>query len=433
MKKLVWMFVLGLLLSFIIACSKPESAEQEKSENEQAASDQLEPEENAELLIWGNGDQNAEWMNEVIDEFTAEYDIDITFEEISHTDAPEKLQTDGPAGIGADVFMGAHDHVGSMNQAGLIYDNYFEEQYQQEMMEGAVNAVSSLNEEDEMDMYGYPISVETLTMLYNQDLLDEMGFEPAETMDELIDQSKQLMEEHPDKYGFMFEPANLYGNFGFMSASGAYIFGDNNTNPEDIGLNNEGGVAAAELFLKVKDEILGLSPEDLTGDVIGSYFDEGNLMYMIDGPWSLNNRLETGINFGSMVIPKVDNGDTPSPFLGVKALFVNAYSDYPQAATLFAQFATSYEMLEKRYEYTGEIPPIESLQESETIVNNELLYPFVEQAQEAIAMPNITEMQYVWEPIDTAYSTIWKGNADPQEALDRAVEQIEETIDSELE
>lgn len=427
------MVVLGILVLLMAACSKPEEAGEENTENKEAVSGQIEPEEQAELLVWGNGEQDGEWMQGVIEQFMEEYGIDVTFEEVGHTDAPEKLQTDGPAGIGADVFMGAHDHVGSMNQSGLIYDNYFAEQYQQEVMEEAVNAVSSLNEEGELMMYGFPLSIETLAMLYNQDLLDEMGFEPAKTMDELIEQSKELMEKHPDKYGFMLEPANLYGNFGFMSASGAYIFGEDNTNPEDIGLNNEGGVEAAELFLTIRDEILGLSPEDLTGDVIGSYFNEGNLLYMIDGPWSLNNRLDTGVNFGSMVIPKVGNGETPAPFLGVKALFVNAYSEYPRAASLFAQFASSSEMLEKRYEYTGEIPPVEALQTSGIVADNELLYPFVEQAQEAIAMPNITEMQYVWESMDTAYSIIWKGDAEPQEALDRAVEQIEETIDSQLE
>ena len=80
-------------------------------------------------------------------------------------------------------------------------------------------------------------------------------------------------------------------------------------------------------------------------------------------------------------------------FSGVKALFVNSYSKYPKAATLFAQFATSDEMLLKRYEMTNQLPPAIALLESEEIKENEYNIAFLEQAQYSISMPNIPAME----------------------------------------
>ena len=52
------------------------------------------------------------------------------------------------------------------------------------------------------------------------------------------------------------------------------------------------------------------------------------------------------------------------------------------------------------------------------------------QSQYAQVTPGITEMNSVWEPIDTALQTIANGSGNPQEALDSAVEQIVSTIQS---
>ena len=127
-------------------------------------------------------------------------------------------------------------------------------------------------------------------------------------------------------------------------------------------------------------------------------------------------------------LPKLDNGETPKSFSGIKAYYVNSYSKYPEAATLLAQFASSEEMLLKRYEMTGQLPPKNSLLENDTIKQDEVSMAFLEQAQNAVPMPNIPEMQAVWGPMETAYTAIWNDGMDPKKALDAAYEQIEDAI-----
>ena len=447
MKKVLNLLFVAILVIVLAACSKPGGSEESsgtENKTSEASSEQtseettestptevpeLEPEEGAELTFWSPGDTELEWVEYVAEKFEEEYGIPVKFEDVSHTDAPGKLQTDGPAGLGGDVFTGAHDHVGNMDAAGLIYDNYYAEEYQERFMEGAMTGVSAYSD-GEYKTFGYPLAIETVGLFYNQDLLDEMGFEPAETMDELIQQSKEFMEKNPDSYGFMIEPGNFYLIHGFLGGNGGYIFGDNNTDPTDIGLNNEGGLKAAELMTRIRDEILPLKKEDITGDVIGSHFNEGKLLYMMTGPWSLKGHHEAGINFGVKTMPTLENGEIPKTFSGVKALFVNAYSEYPKAATLLAKFATSDEMLLKRYEITGQLPPTFALLESDKLKDDPYNLAFLDQAQYSISMPNIPEMQPVWGGMEVAFTSIWNGTSEPGEALEKGVQQIKEAIES---
>ena len=240
------------------------------------------------------------------------------------------------------------------------------------------------------------------------------------------------MEKNPGSYGFMLEPGNFYFTHAFLGGYGGYIFGDNNTNPDDLGLNNEGAIKAGELMQTIHNELLPIKKEDITGDVIGSYFNEGKLLYNMTGPWALKGHLDAGVNLGVTTMPKLENGVVPTTFSGVKALFVNSFSKYPKAATLLAQFATSNEMLLKRYEMTNQIPPAKALLESEEIKKNEYNIAFLKQAQYSISMPNIPAMEVVWGGMEVAFTAIWNGSEQPKSALDKGSQQIREAIDSQM-
>jgi arabinogalactan oligomer/maltooligosaccharide transport system substrate-binding protein len=437
MKKLFTLSMISIVIFVLAACNKPGAPSAGEASNEasegskttETATEEIVPEEDAKLVLWDNGDEEGEWAKYVAKKFTEEYGVPVKYETVSHTDAPDKLKTDGPAGIGADVFNAAHDHVGAMVTSGLIYDNYFAEEYKERFLESAVTAVSA-KDEDELKMYGFPLNIEGIALYYNKDLLEEMGFEPAETMDELIEQSKAFRDKNPGSYGFMIEPGNFYLVHGFVGGYGDFIFGDNNTDSSEVGLNNEGSLKAANLMERIRDEILPMKKEDITADVITSHFNEGKLLYYFSGPWAVKGHEEAEVNFGVTTLPKLENGEVPQTFSGSKGYYVNAYSKYPQAATLFAKFATSDEMLLKRYELTGQLPASNGLVENETIKSNELNSAFLEQAKYSIPMPNITEMQTVWGGMEVAYTAIWNNAAEPKASLDKGVQQIKEAIES---
>ncbi|HZG74455.1 MAG TPA: maltose ABC transporter substrate-binding protein [Paenibacillus sp.] len=430
----------SMLLTFVLiaglaaACSKPPSAtppsdgtpqeqpapaEQPANEGEQPAEEELQPEEGAELLLWDNGDAEGEWAQYVAEQFTAKYGIPVKYEKVQHTDVPTKLQTDGPAGLGGDVFLAPHDHTGSMAAAGLLLENFFPEEYRQSALDAALQGTTV-----DGTLYGYPVSIETYALFYNKDLVQT----PPATWDELIEQAKAFNDPDNKKYGFMYEAGNFYYNYAFIGGYGGYVFGNDNTDPNDLGLNGEGAVKAGELMKRLQSDILPLKVEDITYDVKQSLFNEGKLMFNIDGPWALANHREAGVNFGVAPLPKLDNGRSPTSFSGVKQYLVNAYTKYPNAASLYAKFATSDEMLLKRYEMTGQIPASKTLLGNETLQKDEIGMAFLEQANQAVPMPNIPEMANVWGPMATALTAIWNGLEEPKPALDAAVQQIKDAI-----
>jgi arabinogalactan oligomer/maltooligosaccharide transport system substrate-binding protein len=433
LKRLLTIFAsIMLVMALMAGCAAPEQKGSEKpaSENteteENTEETEVVPEEGAELIVWDSGAE-LEWAKVVAEAFTEEYGIPVTVEDVSHIDAPGKLQTDGPAGLGGDVFAAAHDHVGNMNAAGLIIENIFAEEYKERFMDATITGTTS-----EGVLYGYPTAIETYALYYNKDILAELGFEPAKTMQEVIEQSKKYQEGSAknERYGLMLEPGNFYYAYSFMGGLGGYVFGNEGTDPNDLGLNNEGAVQAAELLKQIHDEILPLKNEDITGDVISSYFNDNKLMYRISGPWDVKNHKDAGINFGVAPLPTLANGENPTSFSGVKGYYINAYTEFPKAASLYAKFSTSDEMLEKRFEMTGQLPPSLALLDSDVIKSDEISQGFLTQAQYAVPMPNIPEMQSVWGPMGSALTALWNGDVAPKEALDQGVQQVKDAIAS---
>lgn len=388
--------------------------------NNQAGEEEYKPEEGASLIVWDNKDKEGEWSRFVAEEFTKKYNIPVKVEEVGHTDAPGKMKTDGPAGLAADVFAAPHDHAGGMAAQGLILENFYADEYQQDFMEAAIIGTSV-----DGKMYGYPTNIETYALFYNKDLVKQA----PQTFEELMTQSKTFTDKAQNKYGFMMEVGNFYFVYSIIGGYEGYVFGNNNTDPNDIGLNNEGAVKAGQFMLRLKKEILPLNNEDITYDVKQSLFNEGKLMFNIDGPWAVKGHKDAGLNFGVAPLPKLENGNVPTSFSGVKGFYVNAYTKYPEAASLYAKFATSEEMLLKRFEITGELPPRKSLLENEIIKNDEIAAAFLTQAQSAVPMPNIPEMPAVWGPAGSALAAIWNEQAAPKAALDSAVQQIKEAIE----
>lgn len=388
-------------------------------EDNVAVEEEYQPEDGASLIVWDNKDKEGEWTQYVAEEFTKKYGVPVKYETVGHTDAPGKLKTDGPAGLGADVFAAPHDHAGALAAQGLILENFYASEYMEGFMEAAIIGTSV-----DGKLYGYPTNIETYALFYNKDLVTEL----PQTFEDVITQSKAFTDKTKNNFGFMMEVGNFYFVYSIIGGYDGYVFGNQNTDPTDIGLNNEGAVKAGEFMLRLKKEILPLNNEDITYDVKQSLFNEGKLMFNIDGPWAVKGHQDAGLNFGVIPLPKLENGKVPTSFSGIKGLYVNAYTKYPEAASLYAKFATSEEMLIKRFEMTGELPPRTALLENEAIKNNEISAAFLTQAQSAVPMPNIPAMPAVWGPAGAALASIWNEQAAPKEALDSAVQQITDAI-----
>ncbi len=426
-KMLTLMLILVLALSSLAACGAAQeegttetpadegTTETPAEEGGDDTAEGLQPEEGAKLKIWADEGSNTDILKVAAEQFTAKYGVEFEYEPVGLGDTPTKLQTDGPAGLGADVFEAPHDHLGNMIAAGLIYANDVSDS--KEFVDAAVNGTSF-----DGTFYGYPTAIETYALFYNKDLV---GDKLPKTWDDIIEFSKGFNDIDNEKFGFMMEVGNHYYGHMFISSFGGYEFGDNGTNPEDMGLNNDGAVKGAEYYRSLK-EILPLTSTDITGDVKIALFSEGNLAFNMDGPWAVKGYRDAGVNFGVMPFPKFGDKD-PKSFSGVRSLFVSSFTKYPIAAKMFADFATSKEIAKLRYEQNGQIPPRTDLLEDPAIKSDPISAAFLEQAQFAEPMPSIPEMPAVWSTMNPALALIW--DSEPSEIksiLDNAVQQIKD-------
>jgi Maltose-binding periplasmic proteins/domains len=379
---------------------------------------ELTPEAGASLVIWDANNQ-AQFLQEMGAEFEKEYGVPVKFEEVGNTDQVNKLMTDGPAGLAADVLLFPHDHIGNAASAGLLLPNTaFEQAVVSENAEKTVKAVSF-----DGILYGYPRSVETYAMFYNKDLIAEA---PA-TFDDIFKFAETFNDPANNKFTFAWELQQFFYNFAFLASQGGYMFGDDNTNSEDIGLNNDGAVAGANLMVEIKEKLLPLNTGDIDFDIKKGLFLDGSLALDVNGPWAIADYKSNGINFGVAPLPKI--GDNPmTSFSGVQAYYVNANSKYPQAAQLLARFLSTKEAQMKNFEMNSLLPSNEEAANDPAVANDDIVKAFLQQFENSTPMPSIPEMGSVWNPITSAISEIWNEGKDPKTALDNAVEQIKSSI-----
>lgn len=379
----------------------------------------LQPEDGATLIVWESREERA-FTDEIAKQFEEKYNVTVKVEEVPATDQVTKLTQDGPSGLGADVVMFPHDNLGRAVAAGLLLPNdEFGEDTIKNNTEASIQGVTV-----DGTLYGYPRAAETYALFYNKELLKEA----PKSFDDVIAFSKTFTDKSKNRYGIMWETGNMYFNYPFIATNGGYIFGDNGSKKDDIGINNEGAITGLQTYVKLK-EALPIKSGDITPDIKRSLFNAGDVAMDINGPWELAGYKEAlGDNLGIAPIPTID-GKPAISFSGIKAFYVNSFTQYPNAAKLFANFASSKDAQLLLNEKVGSVPTNLEALEAEQITNDPMIAGFAQQVINSNPMPILPEMGNTWTPVGAALTEIWDNNKDPKEMMDKAAQQIKDLND----
>ncbi|QQZ58833.1 maltose ABC transporter substrate-binding protein [Paenibacillus sonchi] len=380
------------------------------------AAGDIKPEEGASLLVWESKEERV-FAEEIAKQFTAKYNVPVKIEEVAPPDQVGKLTQDGPSGLAADVVLIPHDNLGKAASASLLLPNdIFAEQTKAANTEASIVGSSFGGE-----LYGYPRAAETYALYYNKSLVKEA----PKTFDDVIAFGKTFTDKAKNKYGIMWEVGNMYFGYPFIASTGGYLFGKDGTDKDDIGLNNEGAIEGLKTFVKLK-EVLPIKSGDINADIKRSLFSSGDVAMDMTGPWELAAYKQAlGDKLGVVPVPTVD-GKTAITFSGIKIFAVNAYTQYPNAAKLYAEFASSKESQLELNKLVGSIPTNNEALKDPQITGDPYISAFAEQAKNSQPMPSIPEMGNVWSPVNAALPEIWDNNADPKAAMDKAVQQIKD-------
>ncbi|MCD4684548.1 MAG: maltose ABC transporter substrate-binding protein [Anaerolineae bacterium] len=368
-----------------------------------------------QLLIWAD-ETRATVIEDLGAAFEEEFGVEIVVQQMGFGDIRDQLRIAGPAGEGPDIIIGAHDWIGELVTNGLLAPIDMGDKAE----EFAPVALTAFTWDGEL--YGVPYVVENIAMFYNTDLVET----PPATWDEVVEVSKQIMEDGTAEYGFVRQEGDPYHFFPIQTAFGGYIFGLDelgNYTAEDVGVDNEGSVASLEFIQGLLDE--GVMPSGLDGGAAQTLFQDGQAAMFITGPWNIGAFVEAGVPFGIAPIPAGPNGDPGRPFLGVQAFMISAFSEQPIAAQAFlTEFVATVDVQYALYEAGDRTPAMLAAQE---MVDDPYLAGITAAGAVGQPMPAIPAMSAVWSAWgDTITLAMQDPGADAAELATLAAETIRE-------
>lgn len=416
MKKVISILLAAIMITSLCSCSSLRQRGTYTSSETQSTN--LTPEKSAHLTIWAADDQKA-WVSKVIAQFKSKYGIDVAIQNVDDYNVVSKIQNDGPAGIGPDLFMCPHDSMGTLVSSGLVRENNVTaDKIKTEDVSAAYNAAVYNGK-----VYGYPMSLTTYIMMYNKKLVSN----PATKFSDLKQFATTFNNPSENKYALMFPVTETFYVTSFIQGYNGYIFGKNGKDGSDIGLNKANAIKGLKFFQSLKQSS-PVSSQNADLQTVEGLFGQGKVAYEIAQIWAVQSAQKQGIDIGVEPLPTMDNGKRPVPCATVEEMFVSTFSKYPKAAKLFAQMATSDDMMLSKVKMQSLIPVSKSLLNSSYVKNDKLLSAFTVSASNCIPSPNISEMSYVWDPYLRAVKSIWDNNSDPQSEMNTCINTIKQQI-----
>ncbi len=418
MKKLLTLMLLaGASFAGLVGCGSDNTGNAAESNN--TNNEGSETKEPTTIKLWLDNEVLAETLVPAIEEALPH--ITIQFEKVTAIDALQKLQLDGPAGLGADVFIQPHDAMATSIELNVLLPigDEMETMVANRFLEGSVKTVQLGD-----DMYGVPLLTESLALFYNKTLLEENGLEVATTMEEIKEQAAVYNNTSENKFIFRFVSGDAYASHFNFTASGYKLYGENSDDPTKVNYDTPEFVAGLETYSELKD-ILPVPAADLNYDTVMAPFAKGEVPYILTGPWSIGEFEEGaqthGFEFGVSKIPTI-NGVQPRTFSGNQIACISAYTEKASAAREVVNFLASPEGLKVLFDASGKIPALKDNSVVDGVLENQHIVGILDQAQYSDPMPVLADMSYYWVPTITALTSVWDGLATPEEAAIKAME-----------
>jgi maltose/maltodextrin transport system substrate-binding protein len=363
---------------------------------------------NGELLIWMDSDRGHAIVP--IAQKFRDFGIKVTIE------TPEKITDSFPlaaqVGKGPDILIWAQDKVGEWADAGLVGPIEVSGGFSSKFFPKGWQAV--LHSES---IWGYPISLETVTLIYNKKLLD--GPPPA-NLSELVLLNDHIKKRHRGVSAILWDYKSAYYSWGILASAGGYVFASDGPDYDlkNVGVATRGAVKGlSEIISLVK---AGVLPKSISYSASEDLMAQGKVAMMISGPWAWSNLIKTGIDFGLAPIPGIDE-NVGCPFVGVMVAYRNRSSPNRD---LVEEFLQHYLLTDEGLSAMNDakpigVPALISLYDR-MAQDNPLLRQLKVSVDQGRIMPNIPQMGRFFTAVGTALQIATDGDASAEAALRQA-------------
>nr|WP_316644237.1 maltose/maltodextrin ABC transporter substrate-binding protein MalE [uncultured Roseateles sp.] len=360
------------------------------------------------LLVWINGDKAYNGLQKVGDAFEKVSGVKVVVEH--PVDATDKFQQAVGAGKGPDIFCWPHDRVGEWAKAGLLTPIRPGKALYAEVEDKAWKALGYQGR-----LWGYPIAIETIGLIYNKALVPK----PPATFDEVIALDRELAKT--GKHAILWDYNKSFFSWPLLAGAGGTIFERDAQGEYDaakVSVNNAGALAGATMINRLIRE--GHMPKGARYSEMESAFARGEVAMMITGPWAWDNARKAKIDFGVAAIPAVTPGKPSKPFIGVLGCMIAAPSKLKDIAREFIENHLMRPEALKVLDADVAIGvPANKAFYAELAVNP-LIRASMDNVRVGEPIPNIPEVGRFWTAMDAGLEAITNGLQSPKDALDGA-------------
>lgn len=356
-----------------------------------------------ELKLW-TGLDKQKGVSYAIEKFKEDTGIDVIIE--SPDSIESRYSQVAANGKGPDIVIFAHDRFGGYAQGGLVREiqpeNNFKEKFEPFTWDAA---------EYKGKYYGYPIAGESVSLIYNKDIIKEpiKNWEDVFALDEKLEKQGKKAIAWAIKVPYFTHP--LY------SSAGAYVFGKDakGYKPKDTGVNTPEAKRTMNFIKKIVDK--NLMPSDMDYAHAETAFSKGEVAMMINGPWGWANLDKMGMNYGVAELPKFE-GKASRPFVGVLLAGINSASPNNDIAQ---EFIENYLLSSESLHYMNDQSPIgvPALKKfAKELSNDSRVNASLVNARNGDIMPNIPQMMGYWNGLGSAITNVIEGRQSVDDALD---------------
>lgn len=239
-------------------------------------------------------------------------------------------------------------------------------------------------------IYGVPVSVESYALLYNKDLVKG---KPDTAMEQIEKEAMTYNNPAENKFWYLTVPTDGFPAYPFLSLDGFHLFGENGTDNDHPGFDTPEFEKGLENIAALK-KLIPIKADDLKMETMSQLeqnFKEGRTAYYPIGPWLVKSLRDEKVNFGVTPLPTMD-GKQMKSFATVQNAYVSAYTKFPKAAQLFAQYLASEEGASLLYSKANKIPARKDISNVEGLKDDKDLSVYVEAFKDAVPMPSVKRM-----------------------------------------
>ncbi|MPW27834.1 maltose/maltodextrin ABC transporter substrate-binding protein MalE [Agarivorans sp. B2Z047] len=362
-----------------------------------------------ELTIWTG--KSHQQMQLIAKQFSA--DTGIIVEVKQPVDITGNFEIQARNGEGPDIVFWPHDRMGDWANAGLIKQLKPSQALQDSAVDYAWDAVKV-----EGKIYGYPIGVEAISLIYNKALIKEV----PTNFEEIFALDKQLQEQQQTK-AILWDYNNTYYTWPLFAANGAYVFGKQGGqyDVKDTGVNHPSAMYAGKLLKDMLDQ--QIMPRNADYSIMDMQFVKGKVAMVINGPWYWDELESVGMDFGVAPLPKI-NGKPAKAFVGIWSAMVNSATNQPALVDEFLNYYLMNVDNQRLLFSSGDIGAMANLQLQQELINDPKVQAVYASAAQGEPMPNAAAMGKFWAAMATSLTNITTGRQAVDKALNAAAKRI---------